>query len=647
MRLASLSVRDFLSFGPEARVDFSRLGSPILVEGFVDSEESSNGAGKSSLFEALYWCLSGRTIRGVAAADVVRLGAKSCQVVAEFEHGGSEYKVARLYSAAKKALLVSVDGELEEFHDSRQGTERLFELLGLPPDVFAMACFTGRSFSTFSRMQPRERADLIGLLAKDEKWAKAAELAKRRAGALEWDRARAADRASSLKAEAARYEEKAADADAELASVREERVKRIEEIERRLKTRRDEKTAAEADVAELGERPDNPRPDTEALDAEAAAARSDEEKALEDKGKAESASRRAASGIAKVEREQDEAEAELKRLCSARDTGDCPECGQPLPEDEKAAARRTARIEELEGKLKVLASERRPALEAAREDEDGRAVKAASAAAAAEKRRLDAERRKSAALAKFVETSNAEDAKDKLRSAARTRLSDLAARVAKGEALLAAEREGGEEEGRLKAAAAHHREEAERRRGESEAAASDAARLASEVDAASYWAAGFKDIRYSVFNRTVEVLRGLVEAYCAAQGLDFERIEITTWKKTTTGKDRPQVNLYVWRSGARLSLDGLSEGEAQRVNLSCFFAVGALLEKTSGRTFDLRILDEPLTGLDSDGKQRVFQLLAEAPGQVVVIDHDSHFKSRFESVVRVAKEGGVSRVEDG
>ena len=45
-----------------------------------DPSTSSNGAGKSSLMEALCWVLWGKTARGIAGDDVIRTGAKRAEV---------------------------------------------------------------------------------------------------------------------------------------------------------------------------------------------------------------------------------------------------------------------------------------------------------------------------------------------------------------------------------------------------------------------------------------------------------------------------------------------------------------------------------------------------------------------------------------
>ena len=71
MRPISLSLRNFLSFS-KAKIDLADRGV-ILVIGRTNGENatSSNGAGKSSIWDAIVWCLYGKTIRNVEADAVI------------------------------------------------------------------------------------------------------------------------------------------------------------------------------------------------------------------------------------------------------------------------------------------------------------------------------------------------------------------------------------------------------------------------------------------------------------------------------------------------------------------------------------------------------------------------------------------------
>lgn len=81
MYFGKLSIKNFLVIG-EAEVDLHNCGL-TLIEGRNEDDESanSNGAGKSSLVDALCWCLYGVTGRGVSGDAIINKKAKKECVV--------------------------------------------------------------------------------------------------------------------------------------------------------------------------------------------------------------------------------------------------------------------------------------------------------------------------------------------------------------------------------------------------------------------------------------------------------------------------------------------------------------------------------------------------------------------------------------
>ena len=110
MKFRELKIKNFMSFR-KAKLDLSHNGI-YLIEGDVKDSDvfSSNGAGKSTIFEALVWCLFGKTIRNLESKDdVVNLQAGGdCRVsqVIDFEDG--RYKIIRYRSHKKHENSVMV-----------------------------------------------------------------------------------------------------------------------------------------------------------------------------------------------------------------------------------------------------------------------------------------------------------------------------------------------------------------------------------------------------------------------------------------------------------------------------------------------------------------------------------------------------------
>lgn len=115
MKITKLEIRNFLSIG-EMTIDFDNYKSLTLIEGINDdsSTASSNGAGKSSIFEAIYWCLYGKTKRGLTGDSVINESAKKDCVVKVYFDG---YTVSR--GRGPNFLTIEKDG-----NDLTKGTAR-------------------------------------------------------------------------------------------------------------------------------------------------------------------------------------------------------------------------------------------------------------------------------------------------------------------------------------------------------------------------------------------------------------------------------------------------------------------------------------------------------------------------------------------
>src|SRR5690606_35072096 len=73
IKFISLHIENFLSVS-KADLDLDGQGL-VLIEGVNEDDPSaqSNGAGKSSIVDAISWCLYGETARGVSGDSVVNL----------------------------------------------------------------------------------------------------------------------------------------------------------------------------------------------------------------------------------------------------------------------------------------------------------------------------------------------------------------------------------------------------------------------------------------------------------------------------------------------------------------------------------------------------------------------------------------------
>lgn len=151
VRFEKLQVRNFLAI-KEAEVDLMNQGL-VMIEGVNKDDPSarSNGSGKSSIVDAVSWCLYGVTARGVASDDVVNLEAgKDTRVSLFIEVDGERYMIDRYRKHSKnknRVRLAHYEGG--GYADITLGTDKLTQrkiddLIGSSPDVFNASIYMGQ-----------------------------------------------------------------------------------------------------------------------------------------------------------------------------------------------------------------------------------------------------------------------------------------------------------------------------------------------------------------------------------------------------------------------------------------------------------------------------------------------------------------------
>ena len=154
MKIKSVYIQNFLTVG-SAKINLEDRGL-VLIQGENgdDSSAESNGAGKSSIADAICWALYGVTARGVSSDAVVNKTAKKdCEVEVHLVDGANEWKIQRhrKHGTHKNATLVlqahPTPGTMPiELH---KGTERETQevingILGCSLEVFQAAVYAGQ-----------------------------------------------------------------------------------------------------------------------------------------------------------------------------------------------------------------------------------------------------------------------------------------------------------------------------------------------------------------------------------------------------------------------------------------------------------------------------------------------------------------------
>lgn len=173
IKFNKINIQNFLSIG-EASIDFSNNGY-TLVKGYNNNKDdlaTSNGSGKSSLFEAICWCLTGETIRGIKS-DISNINTDDgAYVELNLEVSGDTWKIIRtkdhkLYKTNLKLIKNDQDISGKGIRDS---SKILNEYLpDLTSSLIGSVIILGQGLpQRFSNNTPSGRKDVLEKLSKSD-----------------------------------------------------------------------------------------------------------------------------------------------------------------------------------------------------------------------------------------------------------------------------------------------------------------------------------------------------------------------------------------------------------------------------------------------------------------------------------------------
>ena len=180
MRFKSIEIQNFLSFGPMSKMDLNKRGLVAVFGQNRDSAASdSNGAGKSTIMEAIVWVLYGATMRGYKGDEVINRHVptdRPCIVEIEMEDAQSTYTVTRcrrLKGKKPNDIILAINGK-EVTQGVNSDTQALINtIIGMDFSTFTqsvMLCHQGRSFS---EMKDSEQKQVLEEILQIDELAKA------------------------------------------------------------------------------------------------------------------------------------------------------------------------------------------------------------------------------------------------------------------------------------------------------------------------------------------------------------------------------------------------------------------------------------------------------------------------------------------
>lgn len=167
-----IDIENFMSLG-DASVLLDDAGYTLVsgINNNPDDLAKSNGSGKSSIFEAIVWCLTGDTMRG--NKNIVNQNRDGgTAVTLEFDCDGKSYVLLRSkeHSVHKTNLKIMINGEDKSGKGIRDSEKLLAEYLpDLTPSLIGSVIILGQGLpNRFTHNSPSGRKDVLEKLCKSD-----------------------------------------------------------------------------------------------------------------------------------------------------------------------------------------------------------------------------------------------------------------------------------------------------------------------------------------------------------------------------------------------------------------------------------------------------------------------------------------------
>ena len=163
LQFESIRIERFRSFIGEATLSFNSQGPGLyFLKGKNKSLSriGSNGAGKSTVINALMWCLYGKTIHGLKNPDIVPWTGKGTTIVeVTIKVDKSRHVIRRTVSPN----LLSIDGK-------EAGQEYVSKLIGIPFEIIPYTIVLGQRMPLFFDLTAGEKLKLFSETLNLDRW---------------------------------------------------------------------------------------------------------------------------------------------------------------------------------------------------------------------------------------------------------------------------------------------------------------------------------------------------------------------------------------------------------------------------------------------------------------------------------------------
>lgn len=183
MKLKSVTVKNFLSIR-EATIELAEQGLVLVKGQNLDSPAfDSNGAGKSTTFEAVVYSLFEKTVKGLSANDIINEEVgNNTSVILDFDGSdGKAYRIARYrkHNEHKNNTRIFQEGKNITPKSSKDCNNLIEEIIGMDFITFTNSIFFGQGLiKKFALATDAEKKGILEKMMQMDVWSKCLEVAK-------------------------------------------------------------------------------------------------------------------------------------------------------------------------------------------------------------------------------------------------------------------------------------------------------------------------------------------------------------------------------------------------------------------------------------------------------------------------------------
>jgi len=626
MQIEKVKIQNFLSYRNQEFNIGKHKFCLILGSNEDSSSADSNGAGKSAIFEAICWCLFGRTVRGAAYDEVINNEAKgNCKVTVSLREGPTEYRIIRTRKTREGNALLVFQNDKEITKSSVSETEKLIEqIVGMNYQIFVNSIvFPQGSVRFFAALTDKEQKAILEKVLGLEDFSVYQAAAKQQVNVYENECAKLLSHIETLKEQVVELESRLQNLKNDEQRWSQEQYSKIMKKEKEISDL--EKAAKESSAKLLQVNKSLRIMKMRLADKQTIGSQVEQLGELIVEKEKDISALRAKYDASDVERSK--LEADIHKVSTLRNEQKCPLCGQLL-----SPAQVDDHINEIKKELDKVKS-KMSEIDALIRSSESQLSKLKEELKAERNKLSEYERLEKLYVSRRYELKEIEYWQQNYRKEI-TRLKEEIKQIKQQRnpySHLAKQLEQ-----QLKGKKSGIEELKQRYK-----------KVSEDLSYYEFWVEGFsnKGLKSFVLDSVIPYMNEKANYYSRILTDGAIQINFHTQTKLKSGQMREKFGVEVNCEEGGDYYDNLSGGEKRKVDLAILMTLRDLVKNRATKEFDILFCDEIFDTLDESGIERAIELLrleSRSGCKIFIISHDEGMKEFFDDVITVKKKNRES-----